>query len=122
MAKALLIAAVAGSFFRCGRQFTTEAVTVSQDEFTEDQWSVLAAEPRLHIRPAPDGAEPQPGASEALAEALKAAIATLEEGDFGKDGKPKLEALKERLPELKAQITASARDEVWATLLPRSET
>lgn len=117
----ILIAAVAAQgFFRLGRFWPKAGQVVDVSEFSEAEWQVLSAEPALRIGPAPD-AEPEAAAAETagLVEAVKAAIGQLGAEDFQKDGKPKLEALKERLPE--AKITAAIRDQVWAELLPKAD-
>lgn len=53
----------------------------------------------------------------ALAERVRAAIAALEPGDFDQNGKPKLGALREALPDDAKAITADLRDEVYTALL-----
>jgi hypothetical protein len=116
----LMVAAVAeAGFFRCGRFWPKAGVVVDPREFTEEDWERLAAEPMLHITPAPDTAELAAAeASLDLNERIKAAIGTLEAGDFEADGRPKLGAVKERLPEDARKVTAKVLAEVWADLKP----
>lgn len=118
MSKALLkiSAAVVAGFWRAGRFWPHEGVTVAPDELEDGALERLKAEPMLRVTPV-DAAHPAQALSdEQLAEAVKAAIATLEAGDFGKDGAPKLAPLKERLPDEKDRITAELRDAVWASI------
>ena len=118
----LMVASVAqAGFFRCGRFWPKDGVVVDPLEFTEEQWERLAAEPMLHITPAPDAAEVAAiEASLDLTARIKAAIGTLEAGDFEADGRPKLGAVKERLPDEAKKVTAKVLADVWAELKPAS--
>lgn len=107
-----------GPFFRLGRGWTKAGVVVEQAEFSDDEWALLAGEPMLHVGPAPDEAEIAQVQADDLGDRLKAMIAGLEADSFGKDGKPRLDALRAALPEAKDQITAELRDQVWAGVKP----
>lgn len=111
--------AAAGLFFRLGRAWTKDGITVSQDEFSEDEWNILAAEPMLHIAPAPvsDAPEADP-AEDALRSALREAIGKLEPGDFAEDGVPKAEVIRKLLPSSTKGVTKALVAEVWAELKP----
>lgn len=122
MSKRLLITAAAvaasGLFYRCGRGFTREGVVVIYpDDFTEDEWERLKAEPMLHITEAPEGAEAEAAAAD-LKALLREAIGKLENADFGEDGVPKADALRKLLPAGTKGITKSLVAEVWAELKP----
>lgn len=121
MAALIKVSAVAlAGFFRAGRFWPHEGKIVDPEELGEDVVKRLVAEPRLHVTAAPDDATVAREDEAATAEAIKAVISELGPEDFQKDGKPKLDALKERLPELKAKITAALRDAVWDTVKPSS--
>ncbi len=107
-----------GPFHRCGRAWTKAGVVVDRDELSKAEWERLAAEPMLHIGPAPDEAELAEADTAILTDELRRIIAGLDADGFGKDGKPKLEALRAALPKAKDQITAELRDQVWAALTP----
>tara|TARA_R100000789_G_scaffold10997_4_gene14880 strand:- start:427 stop:783 length:357 start_codon:yes stop_codon:yes gene_type:complete len=63
-----------------------------------------------------DGAAPPPVLDDALRVALTNAINALPADAFDKGGKPKVKALQDALPGLAGQITAAARDAVWAEM------
>jgi hypothetical protein len=105
-------------FWRAGLFWPHEGKIVDVRELGEDTVKRLLDEPQLHVAPAPDGAAAAREDEAATAEAIKAVIGELGPDEFQKDGKPKLDALKERLPELKAKITAALRDAVWDTVKP----
>ena len=118
--KLLLIKAVSAvmhdTFFRLGRAWTKEGTVVPADEFTEAEWAVLAAEPMLHIGPAPSDAEVTETGEREVIDAIKAALGDLTPDDFDANGKPKVAALKARLPD--QPITAALRDAAWAEVTP----
>jgi hypothetical protein len=122
MAQRLLITAVAaaasGLFYRCGMGFTKEGVVVNYpDDFTEEDWARLKAEPMLHITEAPEGAEAEAAAAD-LRALVREAIGKLENADFGDDGVPKADALRKLLPTGTKGVTKSMVAEVWAELKP----
>lgn len=118
MQKVKISSVSAAGFWRCGRFWPAAGVIVDPTELGEDVMRRLAAEPQLRITAA-DAAEAQSGLSDAaLADALTAIIATLEADDFQKDGKPKLDVLKARLPDEARRITAALRDTIWAAASP----
>ncbi len=120
MTKMVLISAAAtainGAFFRLGRKWTTEGTVVDTSEFTDAEWAILTTDKMLHVGPAPDGAAAIAVDNAALRAALKVSIAELEAGDFETDGKPKLDALKERHPAQAKRITTKLVAEIWAEL------
>ncbi|WP_417726184.1 hypothetical protein [Roseovarius sp.] len=59
---------------------------------------------------------PPPVLDDALRVALTNAINALAPDAFDKGGKPKVKALQDALPGLADQITAAARDAVWAEM------
>lgn len=70
------------------------------------------------IEEADGGADPAPPPvlDDALRVALTNAINDLPGDAFDKGGKPKVKALQDALPGLADQITAAARDAVWAEM------
>lgn len=122
MSALIKIAAVAtalnGVFHRLGRAWTTEGTIVAPDDFTEAEWEILQGTSMLHITPAPDGAEVEAQVNLTVADAVKAAIPKLDAGAFDGAGVPKLDALKEALPEMAKKITAKLVAGVWAELNP----
>lgn len=113
-----IAATVAAGFWRAGRHWPHEGVVVNPAELAEGVLERLKAEPMLRVTPVNAAHPPQSLDDAQLAEALKAVIATLEQEDFGKDGKPKIPALKERLPDEKDRITVELRDAVWDAVKP----
>ena len=118
MASLLKIAAIAASgFFRAGRFFPKDGVTVPVTDLTEADILRIRADPNLHVQDIEgDGAELISDAD--LTELVKVAIGTLAEDGFDKAGKPKLDALRAALPDAKDRITAELRDAIWAELKP----
>lgn len=120
MAKLLKIAAIAeAGFFRAGRHWPKEGVVIGPGDLAEIDMERILAEPNLHVQPV-DGDAPAALSDEDLKAALKTAIGNLEAGDFDQKGQPKVEALREAVPEGKDRITAKLRDEVWAEVKPAS--
>lgn len=111
----VLISAVSGLFYRCGRAFTTEGVVVAPDEFSEAEWRRLQDEPHLHIRPAPEEAELALAAEDDLKTPLRRVIAGLTPAEFGEDGAPLADAIRKALPGTSG-ITKKLVAEVWAEL------
>lgn len=99
-------------FFRCGTFFPREGRRVAGDAFTEAQWARLHAEPFLKIAPAPADT---PGAEAETRAAIEEAITDLDASDYQQDGKPKVAALRDALPDT-VQITAAIRDEVFEAM------
>lgn len=120
MVRLIKVSAVAATgFFRAGHFWPHEGKIVSIDDLGEDIVKRLAEEPRLHVTPADEAAvDAQKADDTAIADAIKSIIGDLGPDDFDKTGKPKLAALQERLPEMKAKITADLRDAVWADVKP----
>ncbi|MBN2740046.1 MAG: hypothetical protein JXR35_03995 [Rhodobacteraceae bacterium] len=115
----LKVAAIApAGFWRASQFWPHEGVTVDPDDLDDGVLERLEAEPMLRITPLEAGEQPGSLDDGQLVEAIKGVIATLEAGDFGKDGSPKLAAIKERLPDEKDRLTAELRDQVWATIKP----
>lgn len=108
--------AVSDVFYRLGRAWSKDGTVVCRDEFSADEWGILKAEKMLHIGPAPDEAEAAAAADETAVERIKAVLGDLQPDDFQKDGKPKLDVLKAKLPEL--AVTAALRDQAWAAVKP----
>ena len=122
MASTLLkIAAIAAAgFFRAGRFFPKDGVTIPVTDLTEKDLERIRAEPNLRVEEV-DGDAAVTLSDEELKQMLSVAIATLTEDGFGQDGKPKLEALRAAIPDEKVRITAALRDEVWAALKKPAE-
>lgn len=97
--------------FRAGRFWPAEGAVVENGEFDEGARAALAADPYLRVEPVAAG-ESAADAVEAAKEAIVAAIAGLPPEAFGADGKPKLDALRAALPDLK--VSAALRDDVWS--------
>ncbi|MCE2739672.1 MAG: hypothetical protein ACK5PT_05065 [Cereibacter sp.] len=103
--------------FRLGRFWPRAGQVVAQDAFTAEEWAVLTADPRLHIGPAPDGAQAEADAkAQSLTDAVRAVLAALEPGDFEADGLPKLAAVKARLPEGTKGLTKALLVTIWGDL------
>jgi hypothetical protein len=122
MAKLVQISAAAtainGAFFRLGLKWTTEGTVVDTSDFTADEWKILTTDKMLHIGPAPDGSVAVAQEDATLRDALKATFGEMEAADFEANGKPKLGAVKERLPAQAKHITAKLVADVWAELNP----
>ncbi|TRD18389.1 hypothetical protein [Palleronia caenipelagi] len=114
------------TFCRAGRVFAATGTPVDREEIGADDWARLEAEPHLQIREATDEeiaaseARPDPldeQSATALAAMLDEAIRALPAEEFGKDGAPKIPALKKILPaDVQARITPDLRDAVWAEM------
>lgn len=114
--KLLKIAAIGVDlFFRAGRAWPKDGVTIPVTDLTEADLQRIKAEPRLHVEEI-DADAVDEISDEELRALLSQAIAALEPDAFGQDGKPKLEALRSALPDEKKRITAEMRDEVWVAL------
>lgn len=104
-------------FHRCGVFFPHKGRIFTSDDFTDKQWERLQNEPMLHLsetKEAPtDGAMLAEDPNAGLKGLMVAEINDFTTGDFQKDGKPKLDALRIALPDHKAQIDAPLRDAVW---------
>lgn len=117
MAKTFLkIAATsATTFFRAGRAWPKEGAIVPVTDLTEADIAWIRAEPMLRVEEV-DPTEAAAPAEDAIKAALRDVIAALPAEGFGQDGKPKLDAIRKELPDLK--ISAELRDAVWAELKP----
>ena len=111
-----IAATAATGFWRCGKHFPKEGVTVALDEFTDTQWDMLKAEPMLHLSAADEGATVQPVDNTKRIDSINGGIRILTAEDFQKDGKPKLEALNTLLGDELGKITGAERDAVWDQL------
>lgn len=111
-------AIAAAGFFRLGQFWPHAGRIVPQDLYSEEEWKVLMGEPNLHLTPIEGEAAAaiEAGDLGALVGRIRAAIAELDPADFQADGKPKLDALKKRLPADKARITTALRDDVWQSI------
>jgi len=103
-------------FWRCGTHFPPEGKFVSHDDFTEKQWKILGGEKMLRISEATDAEIEAANPPTELHARIADVISTLAPADFGQDGKPKVDALKERLGEEFDKITASDRDAAWEAI------
>ncbi len=102
-------------FWRCGVFHNFEGKSHSQDAFTEKQWETLKNEPMLKL--SEGKAEVVAPSNDAeLVTRVAEAVKTLTHEDFGKNGKPKIGALRVLLDEDKAAITTDVLDEAWAIL------
>ncbi|PTE15938.1 hypothetical protein [Pseudogemmobacter blasticus] len=119
MKRLIIKATAAAGFFRCGVHWPEAGKTVSRDEFTPEQWTILKDEPNLRIGPAPEDTVDVAGAIEdSLRVSVRDAIGQLEPGDFGEDGLPKVEALRKALPTGTKGLTKALVAEIWAELKP----
>ena len=119
MAGLLKVAAIPmAGFWRAGQFWPQDGVTIDPDDLEDGVLERLEAEPMLRVTPLDGAGQASALDDDQLVEAIKGAIATLEAGDFSKDGSPKLAAIKERLPEEKDRITVELRDQVWAEIKP----
>ena len=117
----LITANVAAGFYRCGRRWTREGVLVDLAEFARDEVERLMAEPMLKISEPTEEQLAVFTASDGEGEAelrfnITEAIRSLQPEDFQKDGKPRLDALKELLGK-DFKITAALRDEIWEEMV-----
>ncbi|MCB1397263.1 MAG: hypothetical protein KDJ98_15145 [Rhodobacteraceae bacterium] len=118
MSGLIKIAAVAAAgFHRCGQFWPQAGRIVDPDALGPEVVARLAAEPQLHIAPAPEG-EAEAVQAASLRDQVKAAIGTLEAEGFDEAGAPKLDALKKALPKGTRGVTAALLAEVWAELNP----
>ncbi len=112
--KMFTIAALAAAgFWRCGKLFPKEGITVAIDEFTQEQWDRLKAEKMLKVT---EGGVADGAPDERIAR-ITDAIGTLSAGDFQGDGKPKLDALRTLLGEDLGKINSADRDAAWSDLI-----
>lgn len=111
-----ICAAVATGFWRCGTHFPQEGKFVSLGDFTDGQWDVLKAEPKLRITEATEAEVEAANPPNELHARIADVVSTLAPDCFGKDGKPKLDAVRERLGEEFGKITAGDRDAAWEAL------
>lgn len=104
-------------YWRCGAQHTRLGAIFAEDRFTDTEWAMLEADKALSVEGISDAEASEPDPDLALLERVAKAIAGLTPEDFGKtDGKPKLGALRDALPEDAKAIDADLRDRVWAGL------
>jgi hypothetical protein len=103
-------------FCRCGRHFPYEGVIVKQGDFTETQWEILRAEPKLRVETA-TGNEAADAASDDRQRKITDSIETLKAEDFQKDGKPKLDALNDLLGDELGKIKGGERDAAWDAIV-----
>ncbi|MDQ7775167.1 MAG: hypothetical protein Q4615_04255 [Paracoccus aminovorans] len=108
--------APSGTFHRAGRAWTKEGTVLDQGDLTRETWEILRAEPLIHIGPAPDDAEVAAAEADVLKDAVRRAIAGLDNDGFGQDGTPLLDAVRKALPEGSAAITKKLVSDVWAEL------
>ncbi len=117
-----------GRFCRAGHTFTATGAVYDAADWSETVRTRISGEPMLHIREAkPEEIEawrtgsnvliPRGDALEGLKLRMDEAIQSLGHADFGKDGKPKIPALRLLLEEDGETVTAALRDEVWAEML-----
>jgi len=119
MAGLLKVAAIPmAGFWRASRFWPHEGVTIDPDDLDDGVLERLEAEPMLRVTPIDGAGQASALDDDQLVEAIKGAIATLEAGDFGKNGEPKLAAIKAKLPDEKDRLTAELRDQVWAEIKP----
>ncbi len=103
----------APGFYRCGRFFPVDGIVLDKAELEDVQWKTLQSEPRLRLEPVADEEASTIAETEGeTVAAITAALVKLDSGDYGNDGKPKVNALQALLPDHK--ITASLRDAAWS--------
>lgn len=108
--------APSGTFFRAGKKWTRDGTVLDQDDLTPEVWKALAAEPLIHIGPAPDAAEVAAAEIGGLKTQVRQAIAALDADGFGEDGAPLTDAVRAQLPEITKGITKKLVLDVWAEL------
>lgn len=108
--------APSGTFFRAGRAWTKEGTVLDHGDLTAATWEILRAEPLIHIGPAPDDAEVAAAEAGDLKEAVRKAIARLDNEGFGQDGTPLLDAVRKAMPEGSPTITKKLVSDIWAEL------
>lgn len=104
------------SFWRCGRKWTKDGTVVAIDDLTDAEWSRIMAEPMLVIEEAGEADLAGTGDGEALERAIAEAIHGLAAEDYQKDGKPRIDAIKGRLPE-GSKLNAALRDAVFEKMV-----
>ena len=119
MSKVLICAAAVTGFHRCGMFFPKDGKIVDLSKLDDDVVKRLEGEKQLHISE-PSEADLARFAGDADGDAelrhqVAEAIRDLTIEDFQKDGKPKVDALKVLLPDVK--IKAALRDEVFETMV-----
>lgn len=108
--------APSGTFHRAGRVWTKDGTVLHEADLSRETWAILQAEPLIHIGPAPDDAEVEAMSAEVLKAMIREAIAALEDGGFGQDGAPLLDAVRKAMPEGSPAITKKLVSDVWTEL------
>jgi hypothetical protein len=122
MAGLVKVAALAAAgFWRAGRHWPHDGVIVDTADLADGVLKQLMAEPMLRVTPVDADQSTQSLSDEDLNAAVKSIIEMLDAEEFGQDGKPKIPAIKKRLPEAKDRITVELRDAVWASLAQGSQ-
>jgi hypothetical protein len=104
---------------RAGQFWPKAGRVARREEFSDEDWAALEADPRLHIADAADEAAAGAAAAEqSLREQVKAVIAGLGPSDFDDAGIPKLAAVKAALPEGTKGLTKAFLVTVWTDLKP----
>lgn len=108
-------ARLAAHFFRLGRKWVKAGALVDIEEYAEEQWDVLKAETNLHVRKATkEDIAALSGELEVpkllspgdVMTALVEVIPGLLDGEFTKDGKPKIAVLRKAVEIPGKYITA----------------
>ncbi|MEL6477627.1 MAG: HI1506-related protein [Pseudomonadota bacterium] len=126
MAKITITAKIDG-WRRCGVVHTAKPRVWDAEAFTEEEWTRIAADPRLVVvegnvagaEPADaDATAPPSHTAPTFEERIAAAIADLGAGDFSADGKPKVSAIQDRMkPDERRAIFAELRDRIFAEMV-----
>lgn len=108
-----IAARAAAGFFRLGRHFTQTRTFHRFEEFTDEQWQRLMAEPNLQVTPPTEDELAELDAPEVAdddLETVKAAIRALKAEDFTQNGEPKMDALRAALKDTGIELTPAIRD------------
>jgi hypothetical protein len=103
-------------FWRAGRHWTHAGEVVAEADLPPEAWAILEADPRIEVSPLVADAPPPGAEAEASQARLRAAIQALGPEGFTARGLPRLEALREHLPEA-GELTKEAREAALAVLL-----
>ena len=104
---------------RVGQFWPHTGRVVAEDDFSEEEWALLAADPILHISPAPDAADVAAAeATATLRQMVAEAIGRLEPAEFDAKGTPLVAGIAAKLPPETKGITKALVGEVWAGMKP----
>lgn len=100
-------------FWRCGVHFPPEGKFVARGDFSDTQWKILTDEKMVRISEATEAEIEAANPPNELHARIADVIQLLSPEDFGQDGKPKVDAIRDRLGDEFGKIRAADRDAAW---------